>query len=121
MDIKTDHDSQSPNVRPAEPDHPMVLEGQAAQGDVVLMVRCMAEELFQVGVSCEELLHLCRSETYASLYFARQQLGDARTAELILQTYARVGRHRFHTIEHHGDVKPATLTVGQSGRKVEHA
>lgn len=120
MDIETGP-KPTPNLRPAEPDHPMVLNGEAANGDVELMVRCMAEELFQVGVSCDELMNLCRNAAYPGLYLARQQLGDARTAELILQTYARVGRHRFHTIEHHGDVKPATLTVGQSGRKVEHA
>lgn len=120
MDIETSPKLHL-NLRPAEPDHPMVLDGEAADGDVELMLRCMAEEFFQVGVSCEELMRLCRNAAYPGLYLARQQLGDARTTELILQTHARVGRHRFHTIEHQGDVKPATLTVGQSGRKVEHA
>ena len=42
--------------RPLEPDHPMVLEGMTAPGDVRFMAQCMVEDLLISGLAADDLL-----------------------------------------------------------------
>lgn len=104
-----------PADRPAEPEHPMMLNGQIVPGDVEIMARCLFEELLQVGVSPEELVALSHDPTYQALYSMRVQLGEGLDA-ILDRTVQRVGRHRHRTIEHTGDVQAVSLTVNAAGR-----
>lgn len=112
-----DHDEGAthPADRPAEPEHPMMLNGQIVPGDVEIMARCLFEELLQVGVSPEELVALSHDPTYQALYSMRVQLGEGLDA-ILDRTVQRVGRHRHRTIEHTGDVQAVSLTVNAAGR-----
>jgi len=115
MKLGTEHDQPDaidhPAQRPAEPDHPMALDGAVVAGDADLMARCMIEELLQVGLPARELLDMSRDPNYQALFAARRVLGDARMDRLIDQTLSRVGQHRFRTVEQTGDVQAAPLTV----------
>ncbi len=108
-------ESAHPADRPAEPDHPMMLNGQIVPGDVEIMARCLFEELLQVGVSPDELAALSHDPTYQALYSLRVQLGEGLDA-ILDRTVQRVGRHRHRTIEHTGDVQAVSLTVNAAGR-----
>lgn len=111
-----DHDATAshPANRPTEPDHPMLLDGQCVPGDVVLMARCLIEELLLLGTSFDELSAMTREPNYQALFAARQQIGDKEMDRLLVETFARIGRHHHRDREHHGDVQSATLTVGRS-------
>jgi hypothetical protein len=104
-----------PAERPAEPDHPMMLDGHMVPGDVELMIRCMIEELLLLGTSFEDLCAMTREPNYQALYAARCEMGDERMDAVLARTYQRVGRHHHADREHHGDVQPATLTIGRTG------
>lgn len=110
-----DESAAHPADRPAEPEHPMMLNGQIVPGDVEIMARCLFEELLQVGVSPEELVALSHDPTYQALYSMRVQLGEGLDA-ILDRTVQRVGRHRHRTIEHTGDVQAVSLTVNAAGR-----
>ena len=43
-----------PAQRPAEPDHPMVVEGDVVPGDTVFMLRCMLEDMLGAGIRPDE-------------------------------------------------------------------
>lgn len=100
--------------RPAEPDHPMLLDGALVPGDLMLMVRCMLEEMLQVGLSPAELADMSRDENYQALFAARRSLGDSHFDELLDQIVRRVGRHRYRTVEATGDVQGVALSIGQT-------
>jgi len=110
------HESTHPADRPAEPEHPMFLEGGMVPGDVAFMARCMIEEMLQVGLTFDELDSMSRDPNYQALYAARETLGEETFDEILESTFRRVGAFRFKTHEHAGDVQPTTLTVGDSGR-----
>lgn len=120
MDIDP-HDPSHPASRPMEPDHPLILDGGVVPGDAELMVRCMIEELLQVGLSRRELLGMSRDPNYQGLFAARRDLGDARMDELMEDSFNRVGRHRHRTVEFTGEVQSATLTVGGASKEHDHA
>ncbi len=100
--------------KPLEPDHPLMLDGQMAPGSIEIMFRCMIEEMLIIGTPASRLVAMTRDPNYQGLFAARQTLGDARTDALLDQTLARVGQHHHRTLEHTGDTRPATLTIGCS-------
>lgn len=104
-----------PADRPVEPEHPMLLDGQFASGDVEIMARCLFEELLQAGVAPDELEALSHDPAYQALYALRVQLGE-RLDAILGQTLQRVGRHRHRTVEHLGNVQGVSLTVNAAGR-----
>ena len=65
-----------PADRPQEPEHPMYLDGDVVPGNVSLMVRCMVEEMLQIGMSADELITMSRDTNYQALYAAWQELGN---------------------------------------------
>lgn len=109
------HDASHPANRPAEPDHPMILDGSMVPGDVELMARCIFEELLLIGTPIEQLRAMSNDPEYQALYGMRLALG-ARLDELLDETRGRVGVHRHVTHESDNDVRTATLTINASGR-----
>jgi len=115
MDIEhTQPDASHPANRPAEPDHPMMLDGAMTPGDVELMARCVFEELLMVGTPAEQLRAMAHDPEYQALYAMRDALGS-RLDELLDESLRRVGVHRHITHESENDVRSATLTVNASG------
>ena len=110
-----------PASRPAEPDHPLILDGGVVPGDASLMVRCMIEELLQIGIPRQELLAMSRDPNFQGLFAARRDLGDQTMDALIDGAFNRVGRHRHRTVEFTGDVQSATLTIGGSSKEPNRA
>jgi hypothetical protein len=108
----------SPRLRPAEPDHPMMLDGGVIDGDTELQLRCLAEELVLCGYSPGHVEAMSRNREYQALYAARCALGDEKTAEVLTEVAARLGRHTHRVWEDTGRDQPATLTIG--GRKTNH-
>lgn len=100
-----------PKDRPAEPDHPMTLDGGVVPGDPGLMVTCMVEELLLLGTPLEHIHQMSRNPEYQALYAARYTLGDQAADELINDAARRVGVHRHKDREHTGDIQSVTLTV----------
>lgn len=98
---------------PAEPEHPMMLKGGVVPGDVELMIRCMTEELLQVGISPTELSAMSHDPNYQAFYAARAVLGD-RIDEILRETHQRIGTFRHHTVEQTGTTSGVTLTVQAS-------
>lgn len=116
MDIDTTHEFPShPADRPVEPDHPMMLNAGAVAGDMELMARCMIEEMLKVGLPAQQLRAMSHDAEYQALWSMRRALG-ARLDEIIDEALRRVGVHHHGERESQGDVRPATLTVGSSGR-----
>lgn len=113
--MSNDHPhTENPAERPAEPEHPMLLDGGSAPGDMALMARCMTEDLFQSGLSLQEVLEMSRDPNYQALFSMRVGLGDVRFEELVTGSAARVGRHRYRVNENTGTTQPVTLTVRRS-------
>ena len=102
-----------PADRPQEPDHPMYLDGDVVPGNVSLMVRCMVEEMLQIGMSAHELITMSHDTNYQALYAARQELGY-QFDELVNDAYRRVGKFNFQTSEQDGTTQSATLTVNST-------
>lgn len=87
-----------PAQRPAEPDHPMILEGGVVPGDTRYMAQCLLEEMLQAGLDRDDLLEMSRDPNYQALHAARVTLGDD-PFELILQgAAARCGFLRVKTV-----------------------
>lgn len=99
-----------PAQRPAEPEHPMLLNGGVVPGDVQFMAKCMIEELLQVGLTFEEIERMSHDANYQALYAARASLGPTFD-ELLESTFQRIGAHRYRTVEHEGDVQSVSLTI----------
>lgn len=115
MDIDTTNESLShPADRPVEPEHPMMLNAGAVDGDMELMARCMIEEMLKVGLSAQRLRAMSHDAEYQALWSMRRALG-ARLDEVIDGVLRRVGVHHHGERESQGDVRPATLTVRGSG------
>lgn len=107
-----------PRFRPSEPEHPMMLDGCMAPGDVAFMVRCMVEDLLMTGLPAEELRAMTRTTEYQALFAARSALGDETIDRILDETAARIGRRTFRTFESHANTQPATLTISA---RVPHA
>ncbi|MFG0328826.1 MAG: hypothetical protein ACF8PN_02900 [Phycisphaerales bacterium] len=106
-------ESSGPADRPAEPAHPMLLDGCVTGGDPDLMARCMIEELLLVGLSPDEVGHMSHDENYQALYGLRHSLGE-RLDGIIDSAARRIGMHHHRMTEHHGDVRGVDLTIGES-------
>ncbi len=100
-----------PRFRPAEPEHPMMLDGCMAPGDVMLMVRCMTEDLLMAGIDAHSLRAMTRDPEYQALFAARAALGDQAMDRLLDETSARIGVRRIRTVESVSTIAPATLTI----------
>lgn len=106
-----DHEHDDPRQRPAQPEHPMVLEGGMAEGSTRLMLRMLAEDLLRSGIGPEDLRSMCRDPNYQALAAARAALGEAECEREIFDAAARVGTGRFKHWESAASFAPATLTV----------
>ncbi|TVQ30217.1 MAG: hypothetical protein EA376_13760 [Phycisphaeraceae bacterium] len=100
-----------PWQRPAEPEHPMVVEGGFASGDARFMLRCLYEELLLSGVDRETLAEMTRDPNYQALYAARHAIGDEAATELLNQAAAAVGALRVTLHESTTRSDQATLTI----------
>jgi len=100
-----------PKDLPAEPDHPMTLDGGVVPGDVGLMITCMVEELLLLGTPIEKIREMSADPEFQALYAARYSLGDQAIDELINDAGRRVGIHHHRDHEHTGDIQSVTLTV----------
>lgn len=103
-----------PAQRPAEPDHPMSLNGDVVPGDPRLMATCMIEELLMLGMDVDELRAMTRSPQFQAFHAARCALGDPMMDALVDDAVRRIGSLRRRTREHTGDVQGVTLTIGRS-------
>ena len=99
------------SLRPAEPEHPMSLEGGVVDGDTALMFRCLVEELLLSGLSPAQLRGMSRDRNYQALYAARVALGDIAVDEVFDRAGAQVGIHRHSVCESADRFQTATLTI----------
>ena len=107
-----DYEDLDPRLRPAQPDSPMILDGDVIDGDPSLMLRCMIEELLQVGIEVEELRWMARQPHYQAMYAAYLQLGADEVNRMIDDAAACVGVGRYRTVELRGETQAVTLTIG---------
>jgi hypothetical protein len=107
------HDQTHPANRPAEPEHPMMLDGSMVPGDVELMARCLFEEMLMVGTPAARLRDMSNDPEYQALYAMRVAIGN-RLDEILNETLCRVGVHHHTTDESTSDVRSASLTVHAS-------
>lgn len=101
-----------PSLRPAEPDHPMVVEGGVIDGDTELMFRCMVEEYLMSGHTPEAILAMCRQPNYQAFHAAIHSIGIERGVAIVSEAAGRVGCHRVQFSESTTTTEPATLTLG---------
>ena len=104
-----------PWERPAEPEHPMVVEGDVIPGDTAFMFRCLIEEMLRAGLSASELGAMSRNPNYQGLYAARVSLGGDAVDRIINEAAGSTGMHRVRMWEATGSAAPATLTVSAAG------
>ncbi len=105
-------DQLHPSQRPAEPEHPMMLDGEVIDGDTSLMFRCMVEDYLMAGQSPRQLLDMCADENYQALYAARRALGMTQAETIIWEAAQRVGHHRVRVWESSVQARSVTLTIG---------
>lgn len=110
-----------PWMRPAEPDHPMSLEGGVIEGDTEMLLRCLCEEMLLMGTPHGELLRMSANPEYQALYAARAALGDDRADSVIAEVCARFGTHRHKVWETPEQERTTALTLNgrQAGRANE--
>lgn len=111
-----DYPNLDPRLRPTSPESPMMLDGACINGDPTLMMRCMIEELLQVGLPVEEIHRMSHDSNYQALHAARCSMGDEAINSLLLETAARIGRHHHRTIEHQDRTQEVTLTINAAAR-----
>jgi len=114
---RNEMDMRPPWERPAEPEHPLVVEGGVIDGDTRLMAVCLFEEMLRHGMSVAELRRLTHDPHYQALHAIRATLGPEETDRLLAQTGARVGVLRWSHREAAGDDRPAALTVSARPRR----
>ena len=100
-----------PAQRPAEPDHPMVVEGDVVPGDTVFMLRCMLEDMLGAGVRPDEIRRMMKHPEYRALYAARETLGERVAEQLLTDVEQRVVTLRVRIQEVPSHKKDVTLTV----------
>lgn len=97
--------------RPAEPDHPMLVDGGVTQGNTELMFRCMVEEYLFAGHALQTILEMCRQPNYQGFHAAMHALGVERAEAIATDAARRVGRHRVRATESMESATAATLTI----------
>ena len=110
----TDRADLPPWQRPAEPDHPMMVEGDVIDGDTQLMFRCMVEEYLLAGHSPRAILDMCRRPDYQAFHAAMHSLGCPRGESIIADAAARVGHHRVRFSESSTTATSVALTMSAS-------
>jgi len=106
-----EHANVPPWQRPAEPDHPMLVDGGVTQGNTELMFRCMVEEYLLAGHSLQTILEMCRQPNYQAFHAAMHALGPLTAEKIATDAARRVGRHRVRESESKASATAATLTV----------
>ncbi|MCG3197345.1 MAG: hypothetical protein HUU16_06420 [Candidatus Omnitrophica bacterium] len=115
-------DRLTPGDRPAEPDHPMVLEGGIVPGNTRFMAQCLLEELLLSGLGPTTIRAMAEDRNYQALNAARETLGAAVFEDILDSTAARVGVHRVVTREaavppaHNPDYRFLAHGVFEKGR-----
>lgn len=107
--------------RPAAPEPAMILDGGVVPGDVSLMVRCMVEELLQMGMPFERIAAMTRDPGYQALYAARQAMGDRGFDRLMDDCYRRVGCLAHTTIEQETPVGATRLPLHTEPKPLREA
>lgn len=110
----TDRADLPPWQRPAEPDHPMMVEGDVIDGDTSLMFRCMVEEYLLGGHSPREILDMCSRPEYQAFHAAMLSIGRTRGESIIADAAACVGHHRVRFSESSATATSVTLTMNAS-------
>jgi hypothetical protein len=103
-----------PWMRPAEPDHPMMVEGDVIDGDTALMFRCLIEEYLLGGHSPEDIRAMFGQPNFQAFHAAAQTLGQEQAERILTETASRIGRHRVRFLESKNTSKEVTLTIGAS-------
>jgi len=103
-----------PKDRPAEPEHPMMLDGGVVPGDPSLMATCMIEELLMLGTPASEVRAMSRSSQFQAFHAARCALGDVAMDALVDDALRRIGSLRHRTHENTGDTRSVDLSVGRT-------
>lgn len=116
--IEHEPHTSDPRFRPAEPDHPMELDGGVVGGDTGFMAACIFEELLRGGLGPAEIRAMIADPEYQSLYAVRAALGPERTEEILARQAARVGVMRLHTVEETSRERPASLTISAPARRI---
>jgi len=111
---ETDRADLPPWQRPAEPDHPMMVEGGIIDGDTQLMFRCMVEEYLLAGHAPRTILEMCSQPGYQAFHAAMHSLGRARGESIIADAAARVGHHRVRFFESAATATSVALTMSAS-------
>lgn len=93
-----EHENVHPALRPVEPEHPMMLDGEVTPGDTEFMLRCFFEEYLLSGMASEQIWSMCLDPQYQALHAARLALGDERSRALLEDVLRCVGQRRvvFH-------------------------
>lgn len=104
----------STQLHPAEPEHPMLVEGGVIDGDTVLMFRCLIEEYLLAGHSPQAIRSMCMQPGYQALFAAAQTLGRDRSELILADAAKRIGHHRVRFVESTDNEQPATLTIGMT-------
>lgn len=113
-----EHANVPPWQRPAEPDHPLLVEGGVIDGDTELMFRCMVEEYLLAGYSPDAIHEMCGQPNYQAFYAAVHSIGPERAQSIIADAAERVGRHRVRFHESGATAQSATLTIGASAEHI---
>ncbi len=88
-----------PAQRPAEPDHPMVVEGGVIPGDTRFMLECLLEEYLAQGFTAKQLEHMMCDSNYQALYAAAKTLGWEECGKILGEAAARAQLFRVHVTE----------------------
>ena len=108
-----------PWQRPAEPDHPMLVDGAVIDGDTELMFRCLVEEYLLAGHSPETIHEMCAQANYQAFYAAVLSIGPERARSIIADAAERIGRHRVRFFESGATTTSVTLTIGASADRTD--
>lgn len=104
-------DPQHPSQHPAEPDHPMELNGCSVPGDPALMLRIQLEEFMMTGTPLSELRDMMNDPQYQSLYAAAKAIGKTKADATFNMLAAAVGSLRCSISETQGLSSSVDLTI----------
>ncbi len=115
-----EHATLPPWMRPAEPDHPMMIDGGVTSGDAALMLRCMVEEYLLAGHAPQAILAMCENAEYQAFHAAMHSLGRDRAAAIISDAAKRVGHHHVQFSESTATAQATTLTISAPAGAATH-
>lgn len=106
---------EHPAQLPAEPDHPMELNGCLVPGDPALMLRIQLEEYMMTGTPLHELRRMMNEPQYQSLYGAAKAIGHEKATATFNRLAAAVGSLRCTLTEYQGQSDAVDLTINATG------